>query len=1120
MDTFKYIHAPTYEHNPYEVMENKYKTIEQLQNKFIVGSYGSTNSGYRVYDTATQFISDLDAMDEPERTFHEVIFDQPQKLKFDIDAPIDKIRAWVQPTVSDDVDTPELSELDILACALDEFMQLGATNDDIYVATCGAEHAHDITPESKYAHIFETIIAAIVEAFFMRFGIDLETDNIIICQSRNEGAATHKYSNHIIINGYYVSGCMQAQEFTRDVIKFLPQVYHQFIDLSVNKSVQCFRIAGCHKVGDDRVKRIIGGVDGPLVTQTLITQINGCKRLDDIVSVKGRIESVYTTLHPDDIAAAEKIVFESISDPQAWEFRMARGCVLTFRRKQPSECSFCNEVHHHDSSMTANVHAHNGMCVVYKQCRQYILTHGKDGNHSVRLGEFVSALASSPVPVDIPSIVNNDVNLVWADRIIKKLIDDNIVATPSTLFDSLPNKYIFNEPVLEPFPLAHTLCVHAAMKMGKTKALKTYLQTYFGSVIAPPMVRFVSFRQTFSNNIKAGFPDFTMYTDTIGPLTARKLIVQVESLWRLDISAECPDLLILDECESIFEQFDSGLLRGNFNECFAKFQYLLRYSKHVIAMDAGLSDRTYRVLMKMRVTDPAQMLYYHDTYQNATGDKYYICGDSARWYASLYTAIELDERIAVPMSSIKEAKALVVNLERKYPQKIVKLYSSETPQSERKEHFGDVNKWWKYEVLIYTPTISAGVSFEEVWFHKVFGYFTDLSCPVETCTQMIGRIRDVSSHEYYIYLAHMGNAQPTTVEAITKSVYDRRAHLATGFDNTGLTVEYGPVGEITIHTGEYFHLWVENMRVKNLSKNVFAQRFIQQVRATGACVEWLSPAIVSDRSGLIDTDLTDYMETLVCEHKVAKKQIVTNICTEISAAVEIGPAEAEEIIERRRARIDITPAQKWSYEKFRLRADYAYEGPIDEKFVMKYHDPSVRRNFKNLTRIESGALSIQAEELSAHRYLMENDQSSDLNRRYVFDQHRYALGMLRLCGWDGLEDRKFIHIRVLAQTLIDQWNIYWANITCACVEFGIHAPSIARASILRGTPDMMVAYMMKTVDKIMNIMYGVRIRADIADPTMWKQMPNTSFTRSRVVSASKHMPMITPPVKTVDLGEG
>src|SRR5690606_17781708 len=125
----------------------------------------------------------------------------------------------------------------------------------------------------------------------------------------------------------------------------------------------------------------------------------------------------------------------------------------------------------------------------------------------------------------------------------------------------------------------------------------------------------------FSGNLKEKFPDFTLYSDIQGGLVHDKLIIQVESLHRLAIydGIATPDLLVLDECESIFEQFSSGLAK-NFNGSFNVFEWLVRYSRHIICMDANLGDRTYRILERMRPGFRDQVIYHYNTHKNARGD--------------------------------------------------------------------------------------------------------------------------------------------------------------------------------------------------------------------------------------------------------------------------------------------------------------------------------------------------------------------------------------------------------------------------------------------------------------------------------------------------------------------
>lgn len=1090
-ETFKYIYKPSHECCPSEVLENKYRSVTDLDGRFI-----AYNGRYHVFDSHQEFLTHINGLPESDRIFHEVSFSQPQKLKFDIDAGLDKLAGFDYAPPAQVTQESLILDPDIMAL-LDQFEE------------CAPAPKPADNTAGKYNHILDTIRETIRDTFFITFGKDLSSKHEIVCESRSTGEVT-KYSNHLIIDGFYVSDELQACEFARKVYTFLPMSYRPFIDMGVYKRTQNFRAIHNHKGG--RVKYVVSD-HHPL--RTLITNITNCELLPDLVS---RVETaiVTTPAASEDIESALRIC-ESEGLLEYHKYKFCKKNSLIFMRLRPGPCDFCypdGGEHTTDNTLVVNFQQAGETMNVFRECRHYIDTHGRDGNHSIHIGSFVSETPAQGMA-----------NI--ADNVIIKSVTMPVVPR-STLFDTLPDthKNIYNDTTLRPFELPKTLIVHAAMKMGKTKALTDFMARYFpaeGS-LRQPVIRFLSFRQTFSGNIKEKFPDFTLYSDVRGPLFQPRLIVQVESLHRLDIRIGDgpPDLLILDECESIFEQFDSGLLKGNFNDCFAKFQYLMRFSSHVVCMDAGISDRTFKILEKMRPDFAAGALYHHNTHQNATDDEYYVTSDRLRWLSILYATVESGECIAVPISSLAEAKALEANLGKRFPEKKIKLYSSGTQPSEKREHFSDVNTYWSdYDVLIYTPTVSAGVSYEQVKFTKIFGYFTDQSCPVETCQQMIGRIRDVSDHKFFICLNASGNNLPVEREDIKSQLYSRRENLLSTFDESSLQKEYGATGEVTYHIGDYFHLWLENTRVRNLSRNSFVRRFIQTAGQAGADVYHLTDTVVYEHTGLSVTDgtLQAEMESLKAQHSSAKVEIRTTACKNISSAVELNDEAVDVIHDLMMVQADITDDQRFAFEKHRLRADYKYEHAIDEKFVEKYYDPKVRRVFKNLSRIvhhatpEDALKQIQEEERENHKWLMslgETAHQQDLNRKYVFDQHRYAFGLLKLCGWQSLSDPKYIHKVSLLEHLRNGNKLYWDTIGPACQEFGIKAP---RKMMFTGHEHdaMMIPALLKPINKILAIMYGAGIITRKKDPDMYFLTINTMFTRDPIESESRKIPMFAPP---------
>ncbi len=1114
-ETYKYIHAPQYPRDPAEVMETHYKSIDKLRKKFVVYREG----GYQVHANRCTFLHYLSTLPEDQRVFHEVIFSGPQKLKFDIDATPDTIDAFVIETPTNIVTTAIIDDPDIMDL-------IDAIDDSAYRPTTVVQSPHEVRA-AKYTHIFTTILQAIRDAFFITYERFLPEANEIICESRTHTCATDgeppkKYSNHIIIGGYYVADHNQAREFTRRVLSFLAPAYRSFVDASVNKSIQNFRITGCHKSGDTRVKRIVSQHSA---ADTLITNTDNCVLLPDIARAEPSIIGPSANLTADTITAVVDLCNSDNEIKLAHRYKYVRGGIFIFERKRSSHCSFCDRVHDTDNTLFVTV-KQCATCTesytVYKHCRRYT-------NDNKRSGKKIGYVGATPPDK------NSTTTSLDKDYQVRRALEniDNTQSTTGarntavqTLFDNLAARNIYAAKELAPFELAPTLIVRAAMKMGKTKALVAHIAKHFSDGLRQSTIRFISFRQTFSSNIKEKFADFILYSDVKGALNIARLIIQVESLYRLDIheGVEPPDLLILDECESIFEQFDSGLLRGNFNECFSKFQYLLRYSRHVICMDANVGDRTFRILKRMRPDFELGAVYHYNTYQNATEDNYYISCDKLKWLGMLYSAIETDDKIGIPMSSLNEAKVLYESLTQRYSHKKIKLYSSETAISEKHAHFADVNTFWaQYDVLIYTPTVSAGVSFEREHFDKIFGYFTDQSCPVETCQQMIGRIRNVTARQYFICIAAGGNNLSTDIETLKRELYARRESLICNFDETGLRAEYGPTGDVIYHESPYFYVWLENTRIRNLSKNSFVQRFIYNVSLSGAGVHLLSDEIYEYHTGMpptIDGNLNDDLTAIEESHKANRGEIRARSIDRIVAAPDLPSQELEDIHNAIIAQEDITETQRAAFERHRLRVDYDYHGEIDAKFVRRYHNVRVRRVFKNLSRVypfqtaDTSLANIQAEERSNHTFLMSLDESAqyiDIRRKYVFNQHRFALAYLKLCGWVHIDDAQYIHKTMLLNNLAAGAELYWKNIKAACAEFEIKTPSLYMADHLRCVDEAaFLRYMLKPINKILERMYGIYITTKKKEPDLYLLEHNTLFAVDRDTSLRRHIPLIKP----------
>jgi hypothetical protein len=1043
MHTYKYIYKPTngYSCNDNEILENDYYKAEDLVKKFTVAkeipSISNANEPcsqvqprstyvYMVFNNIEEFEDYLAGEPVEERRYHEVIFGwMKQKLKFDIDFKPDN--------------------------------QMTKT---------------------RFDEILTEIDTAIIELFYLLYQIDI-TDNIITTTSSSE----EKYSYHKIISGYYVSGCGEAQEFTKKLLQLLPYDIHHVIDTTVNKKLQNFRILGCHKLDSNRVKVLESMQASVTLQDTIIQYIDESLPLPKLCLTQATVNIMDNELYSDDIDSVMELLHNHNDLMQSHDLKSVHGSLLCFRRTRASLCTLCQRIHESDNSLMAVVNVNNdGVGSVYIKCR-------RNPTMSKFVGNFCSVKVSDE---DAIGVLADDQTTGITGMKLKSLegIIGRAIKSPAKFPDRMMLKSKENilneycEPNMRAFEHVDTLCVIAAMKMGKTKKLLEYINTNFQDTNHyTHSIKFISFRQTFSANIKSKFEQFALYSDIKGDLTQSKLIVQVESLHRMQIGMGVPppDLVILDEVELIVEQFDSGLLK-QFSKAWAVFQYLIEHSKHVICMDAALSDRTISLLRRLRVDKKqtaARITIHHNTYQNAVDDHYYFTPSKTQWYAQLYADVDNGLKIAVATSSLAEAEILKQNLQTKYQGdncKRVGFYSSKTPISIKKEHFANVDEFWStYDIMIYTPTVSAGVSFERCHFDKVYAWFTDMSCNVEVCLQMLGRIRDVKLKEYIIGLNLNGGYLPTSIESIKDSVYKSRENLYKVPNYDLLMFEYDNRGMIKYYESEYFHLWLHNTRVRNLSRNSFVKRFASYLNVYGANMHVLEN--VFDNAILNDIEQTN---------DETREQLNGEKHTAIATASELTDQEVGEIQDKFLQQREVSEKERNSYDKYRLRRDYNWDFEITPEFVKRYKDKKMVRIYKNLSRIlahsnpDIALDKIKEEERDHYEYIMSmasDQQHADVNRRYVYDQHRIAIGLIMTCGWYSLTDPGYMTETELFDAFRAKENQLYSVIADAAMNnYGLKQPSVKMFKYNNGmSANSYVNEIVQYINKILTMMYGIKI---------------------------------------------
>lgn len=270
------------------------------------------------------------------------------------------------------------------------------------------------------------------------------------------------------------------------------------------------------------------------------------------------------------------------------------------------------------------------------------------------------------------------------------------------------------------------------------------------------------------------------------------VVVQVESLWRLEDDFKSYDFVVVDESESILNQFHSfethkdKLLRN-----FGVFERCVKEAHRVLFADAFITTRTLIACANLR--DARTSLYINNTFnpyeRKATRIWMEAKESSSRLAAfdnfcrRIAADLKDGKRIVVVWTSLTAAKLFVKNyLPDTIKEDEWRLYSSES-RSKVTAELGDVGTHWKkLKLLCYTTAITIGVNYnppeEAECFDRIYLYACSRTALPRDIAQALLRCRRIRTNEliYTIDIKSPPRA-PYCIDTIRADFFKRRAML-------------------------------------------------------------------------------------------------------------------------------------------------------------------------------------------------------------------------------------------------------------------------------------------------------------------------------------------------------
>jgi hypothetical protein len=213
------------------------------------------------------------------------------------------------------------------------------------------------------------------------------------------------------------------------------------------------------------------------------------------------------------------------------------------------------------------------------------------------------------------------------------------------------------------------------------------------------------------------------------------------------------DVVILDEINHILGLFNSNTLKGNTTNLFNRLKNLIKNAKRVYVADAYLSQQSFDFLIELRGLNDAIVVSIEKT--ESHDKEYTIFEHEDAIDNELLATLENGKRVAVICSSVSKTKDIAKTISLKFQDRKILLINGETTGEQNVLDFlnNPNNNIKKYDVIIYSPAISGGVSFDDLKStpdFELFCYFMPYVHTASDFMQMIGRFRRKSDINLFI----------------------------------------------------------------------------------------------------------------------------------------------------------------------------------------------------------------------------------------------------------------------------------------------------------------------------------------------------------------------------------
>jgi hypothetical protein len=713
--------------------------------------------------------------------------------------------------------------------------------------------------------------------------------------------------------------------------------------------------------------------------------------------------------------------------------------------------------------------------------------------------------------------------IYWAKEGGYKFPDKNleniVVSYPETKIEITPNdKYdisyisqkFLTEKTFKPNINKKLVALQSEKGTGKTSNL---IKVLFDNknTTPPESILFISSRRTFGIKLSADLKKygFRLYSEIDEHyIYDKRVIVQIDSLLRLE--RDNFDLIIIDECESLARYLTSSHFTKNnkASTIVSNLEYRISEAGKVIIMDADLSDRCVNYYSSL--VDPDNELTSNDIkiiinkftpFQNYTL-KYM---NYNTWLNELKINMINNKKIAIPMASNNKAKDLYSKLKVDFPEKNIILIHKETSDEDKLAKLLKVNETWiNYDVVIYTPTVCMGVSFDPEHFDNIFAYGCHNSLGAQEFCQMLHRVRNIKEKTIYLSFDYYKYFDPiedmVTYEQVEEMLCNDYYLTYNNLDNNLIKKKYKKVGNERVLYYPYkeepiYDLYVRNCIEQIANKLNFTASFFAYAKFKNYQYMYLEK---------------DNNEDILNELKAIRKQREKKEKDEEIEKIMIANILSKEEYKEKCMRKDkfMSETDLFEIKKFNFMRNYNLsEDEMTSDIVDKYNNRSLMMSYNNLSTI----MKTDDQNTNKKLDILKNNHSigeefrncyQDFTFKNKYTYHFYPIRLISYCGFN-INDIDVKENAILKEIMNENMLGKIDGITLKEFieneKYGLYIKFDCRKLINNEIVEDF-NYLLKIVNNIINKQYGLKIKAltrgkknksyFLSTNNVWNDLPN------------------------------